>query len=88
MCGDRAAETLRLKLSRTDPHRALMALLTYDEFALARYVATHEAELQTPTGSSSGSTPRVARASGRGSVVVSAHSDPRVTCGCSLTDFL
>ena len=39
-CCWEAAETTRLQLSRDDPHRALMGLLTYDEFALARYVAT------------------------------------------------
>ena len=36
-----AAEALRLRLEPSDPHRALMAALTYDEFALARYVGRH-----------------------------------------------
>jgi hypothetical protein len=40
------AETIRLRLSRDDPHRALMGLLTYDEFALARYIATCESGQQ------------------------------------------
>lgn len=44
-----AAEITRLQLSRGDPHRALMGLLTYDQFALSRYVTNLEVERRSTT---------------------------------------